>query len=125
MTKAWKVLKTEEDYNIALKRTIEIFHAEENTPEDEELDLLLILVKDYEDRHYHIPASDPIEMIKLKLEEKGLKRKDLEPIIGSKSYVSSILSGKKELTLKMVRGLHKFLGIPAEIFLVDNPKPVS
>jgi len=120
MGNTWKVLKTESDYNIALERTIEIFHADENTSEGEELDLLLLLVKDYEDRHYHIPDPDPIEVIKLKLEEKGLKQKDLEHIIGSKGYVSQVLSGKKELTLKMVKGLHRYLGISADILLADT-----
>ena len=119
MKNEWKVLKTDIEYKKALKRTIEIFHAEENTAEGEELDLLLLLVKDYEDRHYHVPYLNPIEVIKLKLEEKGLKQKDLEPIIGSKGYVSQVLSGKKELTLKMVKGLHHFLGISADIFLSD------
>jgi len=116
----WKILKTESEYKIALKRTIELFHADENTPEGDELDLLLLLVKDYEDKHYHIPDPDPIEVIKLRLEEKGLKQKDLEPIIGSKGYVSQVLSGKKELTLKMVRGLHSFLGISADILLATS-----
>jgi len=125
MEKKWRVLKTEDEYDIALERTIEIFHAAEGTPESDELDLLLLLVKDYEDRHYQIPSLDPIELIKLKLEEKGLKQKDLEPIIGSKGYVSSVLSGKKELTLKMVKGLHEFLGIPAEAFLTDTKKKVN
>jgi len=120
MINEWKVLKTEPEYKVALKRTIEIFNADENTPEGEELDLLLLLVKDYEDRHYHIPDPDPIEAIKLKLEEKGLKQKDLEHIIGSKGYVSQVLSGKKELTLKMVKGLHHYLGISADIFLADS-----
>ena len=122
MKEDWKILKTEEAYDNALERTIEIFHAEKGSPEFDELELLLLLVKDYEDRHYHIPGPDPIEVIKLKLEEKGLKQKDLEHIIGSKGYVSLVLSGKKELTLKMVKGLHQFLGIPAEIFLADTEK---
>ncbi|MES2110716.1 MAG: helix-turn-helix domain-containing protein [Bacteroidota bacterium] len=120
MNNNWKILKTESEYKIALKRTIELFHADENTPEGDELDLLLLLVKDYEDKHYHIPDPDPIEVIKLRLEEKGLKQKDLEPIIGSKGYVSQVLSGKKELTLKMVRGLHSFLGISADILLATS-----
>ncbi|HEY9003464.1 MAG TPA: helix-turn-helix domain-containing protein [Mucilaginibacter sp.] len=120
MINKWKVLKTEVEYKAALKRSIELFNADEGTPEGEELDLLLLLVKDYEGRHYHIPDPDPIEVIKLKLEEKGLKQKDLEPIIGSKGYVSQVLSGKKELTLKMVKGLHQFLGISAEIFLTNS-----
>jgi len=116
-TKQWKVLKSEAEYKEALARTIEIFHAEDDTPEADELDLLLVLVKDYEDKNIHIPAPDPLEVIKLKLSEKGLKMKDLEPIIGSKGHVSSVLSGKKDLTLKMVRKLHSFLGIPAEVFV--------
>jgi HTH-type transcriptional regulator/antitoxin HigA len=120
MEQKWLVLKTEDEYDIALERTIELFHAPEGTPESDELDLLLLLVKDYEDRHYQLPDIDPIELIKLKLEEKGLKHKDLEPIIGSKGYVSLILSGKKDLTLKMAKGLHRFLGIPAEVFLADT-----
>ncbi len=78
------------------------------------MDLLVLLVKDYEDRHYPISDPDPIEAIKLKLEEKGLKQKDLEHIIGSKGYVSQVLSGKKELTLKMIKGLHRYLGIPVD-----------
>ncbi len=120
MEKNWKVLKSEEEYDDALERTIEIFHTEKGSPESDELELLLLLVKDYEDRHFHIPAPDPIEIIKLKLEEKGLKQKDLEHIIGSKGYVSQVLSGKKDLTLKMVKGLHHFLGISADIFLADS-----
>jgi HTH-type transcriptional regulator / antitoxin HigA len=118
--KNWKVLKSEAEYKEALARTIEIFHAEEKTPEADELDLLLVLVKDYEDRNIHIPSPDPLEVIKMKLAEKGLKKKDLEPIIGSKGHVSSVLSGKKELTLKMVKKLHVFLGIPAEVFINDD-----
>lgn len=120
MSSFWKVLKTQSDYEIALKRTIELFHVENNSPESEELELLLLLVKDYEDRHYPIPLPDPIEAIKLQLEEKGLKQKDLEHIIGSKGYVSQVLSGKKELTLKMVKGLHRYLGISADILLADS-----
>ncbi len=119
MNKKWKVLKSEDEYDVAIERTIEIFHAERGTAKFEELELLLLLVKDYEDRYYQIPAPDPIEAIKLKLEEKGLKRKDLEHIIGSKGYVSQVLSGKKELTLKMVKGLHRYLGISADILLSD------
>ncbi len=113
----YKVLKTEAEYKEALNRTIHVFHAESGTPEFDELELLLVLVKDYEDKHIIIPDLDPIEVVKLKMEEKGLKAKDLEPIIGSKGHVSSILSGKRELTLKMARALHSFLGIPADIFL--------
>ena len=120
MVNPLKILKTEQEYKETLNRTIEIFHAEEGTPESDELDILLLLVKDYEDKHFSLPDPDPIDVVKMKLKEKGLKQKDLEHIIGSKSYVSSVLAGKKELTLKMVKGLHHFLGIPAEIFMAER-----
>lgn len=74
---------------------MEIFHVEEGTSEADELALLLVLVKDYEDRHVHIPAGDPIEVIKLKMKERRMKAKDLEPIIGIKGHVSSVLSGRR------------------------------
>lgn len=113
----YKVLKTEEEYKMALDKTIQIFHAEPGTAEFEELELLLVLVKDYEDKHIVIPELDPLEVIKLKMEERGLKAKDLEDIIGSKGHVSLVLSGKREVTLKMARALRVFLGIPPEVFL--------
>ena len=113
----WKVLKTEDDYNKAALRLMEIFHAEPNTPESDELDLLLVLVKDYDDKHYQLPELDALEVIKYKMQEMGLKAKDLESIIGSKGHVSSILSGKREITLKMAQKLKNYFSIPAEVFL--------
>ena len=113
----WKVLKTEADYQKAIKRTMEIFQAEEGTPEADELALLLLLVKDYEDKHIPLPALNPLDVIKLKMEERGMKAKDLEPVIGSKGYISSILSGRREITLKMAQRLKDFFGLPAEVFL--------
>lgn len=117
--KTYKVLKTEAEYKEALQRTISIFHAEPDMPEFSELELLLVLVKDYEDKHIVIPKLKAIDVVKLKMEERGLKAKDLEPIIGSKGHVSLVLSGKRELTLKMARALRTFLRIPAEVFLPD------
>ena len=113
----WKVLKTEEDYNKASLRLMEIFHAEPNMPEFDELDLLTILVKDYDDRHYPMTELDALEVIKIKMHEMGMKNKDLEPIIGSKGHVSAILSGKREITLKMAQKLKNYFNIPAEAFL--------
>jgi HTH-type transcriptional regulator/antitoxin HigA len=113
----WKVLKTEEDYNKASMRLMEIFHAQPNTPENDELDLLIVLVKDYDDKHYQLPELDALEVIKYKMEEMGIKAKDLEPIIGSKGHVSAILSGKREITLKMAQKLKDYFSIPAEVFL--------
>lgn len=94
-----------------------LFNAEEGTPEADELDLLLVLVKDYEDKHIIMLKVDPIEVIKLKMEERGLKAKDLETLIGSKGHVSSILSGRRELTLKMAQKLKNYFQLPAEIFM--------
>jgi HTH-type transcriptional regulator/antitoxin HigA len=113
----WKVLKTETAYQKAAKRAMAIFQAKEGTPEADELAMLLVLVKDYEDKHIHMPEVDPIEVIKLKMAERGMKAKDLEPIIGSKGHISSILSGRREITLKMAQRLKDYCHLPAEIFL--------
>ena len=113
----WKVLKTEEDYNKASMRLMEIFHAEPNTPEGDELDLLIVLVKDFDEKQYELPELDALEVIKYKMQEMGIKAKDLEPIIGSKGHVSAILSGKREITLKMAQKLKNYFSIPAEVFL--------
>ncbi len=111
----WKVLKTPEEYNRAIKRTMEIFHTED-ADENDELDLLLVLVKDYEDKHIQIPAVNPLEVIKLKMKEHGLRPKDLENIIGSKGQISSVLSGRRALTLKTAQKLKERLALPADIF---------
>ena len=113
----WRVIKTEKEHKKAVKRAMEIFHAEPGTPEDDELGVLILLIKDYEDRTVKMPELDPIEVIKLKMQERGLKNKDLESIIGTKGHVSSILSGRREITLKMAQRLKDYFQLPAEIFL--------
>lgn len=113
----WRVLKTEEDYNKASLRLMEIFHVEQNDPDYEELELLTVLIDDYDERNYAVSELDVLEIIKIKMEERGLKNKDLESIIGSKGHVSAILSGKREITLKMAQRLKDFFGIPAAAFL--------
>ena len=118
----WKVLKTEAQYQKAVKRAMQIFHADERTAEGDELALLLVLIRDYEDRHISIPDMDPIEVIKLKMAESGMKAKDLEPLIGSKGHVSSVLSGKREITLKMAQRLREYSQLPAEMFLPGTIK---
>jgi len=114
-----KVLKTEEDYDRALARADEIFDALPNTSAGNELELLLLVIKDYEDKHHPIPPPDPIEAIKLTMQEKGLKAKDLTPWIGSKGYVSQILNRKKPLTAEVMKALHKHLGIPGDVLLAS------
>ena len=112
-----KVITTELEHKIAVKRAMEIFHAEPNTPEDDELGLLILLIKDYEDRTVEMTELDVLEVIRWKMKEMGVKNKDLEPIIGSKGHVSAILSGKREITLKMAQKLKNYFSIPADVFL--------
>jgi HTH-type transcriptional regulator/antitoxin HigA len=113
----WKVLKTEDDYSKACLRMMELFDSAPNTPEYDELDLLVVLIKDFDEKQYQLPQLDAVEVIKYKMQEMGLKSKDLEPIIGSKGHVSALLSGKREITLKMAAKLKVFFSIPAEVFL--------
>lgn len=112
-----KIIKTEATYQKTVKRTIAIFEAKDGTPEADELALLLVLVKDYEDKHIHVPTVNPIDAIKLKMEENGIRPKDLETVIGSKGHVSSILAGRRDITLKVAQRLRNYFNLPAEIFL--------
>lgn len=115
-----KVIKTEEDYNQALKRLEEIFHAPADSEEGDEAEILSILIEKYEDEHYPIEAPDPIEAIKFRMEQMGMDNKDLAEIIGYKSRVSEIFSGKRKLSLKMIRNLHEKLNIPYESLMADS-----
>ncbi|WP_296621196.1 transcriptional regulator [Marivirga sp.] len=112
-----KAIKNESDYNQALKRLEEIFHAPADTKKGDEAEVLSILIEKYEDEHYPIEAPDPIEAIKFRMEQMGMKNKDLAEIIGYKSRASEILSRKRKLTLKMIRNLHDKLKIPYESLL--------
>ena len=115
-----KVIKTEEDYNQTLKRLEEIFHAPSDSEEGDEAEILSILIEKYEDEHYPIEAPDPIEAIKFRMEQMGMDNKDLAEIIGYKSRVSEIFSGKRKLSLKMIRNLHEKLNIPYESLMADS-----
>lgn len=88
-----------------------------DTPEGEQLQVVLLLIRDYEDKHYPVPMPDPIDAIRSKMQDLGLKNKDLVGKVGSKGYVSAILNKRKPLTLELARLFHLELGIPAEIFL--------
>lgn len=114
-----KAIKTETDYNQALKRLEKIFHAPANSEEGDEAEILSILIEKYEDEHYPIDAPDPIEAIKFRMEQMGMNNKDLAEIIGYKSRVSEIFSRKRKLTLNMIRKLHEKLKIPYESLIAD------
>jgi HTH-type transcriptional regulator / antitoxin HigA len=110
-------IRTEADYQAALKEVELLFDALPNTPEYDRLDLLSTLVEAYEKVHYPIEAPDPIEAILYYMDTRGLSRQDLEPCLGSRARVSEILSRKRLLTLEMIRKLNQKLGIPAEILI--------
>ena len=112
-----KPIKTEKDYNTALKEVEELFDAELGSAEGDRLEVLSTLIEAYEDAHYDIPAPDPIEAINYFMESRGLTRADLEVYIGSRARVSEILNRKRPLTLSMIQRLHTELGIPAEVLV--------
>jgi HTH-type transcriptional regulator/antitoxin HigA len=114
-----KAIKKEEDYNQALRRLEEIFHAPVGSKEGDEAEVLSILIEKYEDENYPIEAPDPIEAILFRMEQMDLSKKDLEAILGYKSRVSEIFSKKRKLNLKMIRNLHNKLNIPYESLISD------
>ncbi|MBR9861719.1 helix-turn-helix domain-containing protein [bacterium] len=112
-----KPIKTEQDYEKALKRLEIIFDAEPNSSEGDEAEILTLLIENYENKEYPIEAPDPIEAIKIRMEEMDLKQKDLVGLIGGKSRVSEILNKKKRLTVDMIRELEKKLNISASVLV--------
>ena len=114
-----KVIKTEEDYNQALKRLEVIFDAPVDSKDGDEAELLSILIEKYEDEHYPIEAPDPIEAIKFRMEQMDMNNQDLADVIGYKSRVSEIFNRKRKLTLNMIRNLHKKLNIPYESLMAE------
>jgi len=114
-----KPIKTEKDYNNTLNQIEKLMDAKPNTPQMDELEVLTTLVEAYEAQHYIINTPDPIEAIKFRMEQEGLKQKDLVNIVGSKSRVSEILNKKRKLTIEMIRNLHTRLHIPVESLFLD------
>ena len=118
-----KPIKTEQDYDKALQRLEAIFDAPINTIEGDEAEILSLLIENYENEFHPIDLPDPIEAIKIRMEDLNFKQKDLVGIIGGKSSVSEVLNKKKRLTIEMVRKLEKFLNISASVLV--NPYKLS
>jgi HTH-type transcriptional regulator/antitoxin HigA len=116
-----KVIKTEAEYAVALSRIEKLMDARPNTTQGDELELLSLLVHHYEDRVFPIDKPDPVAAIRFRMEQQGLKPKDLVPLLGSRSRVSEVLSGRRSLSLRMIRSLIGRLGIPPEV-LLGRPK---
>ena len=116
-----KPIKTEKDYYKVLERLELIFDATPNSKEGDEAEILSLLIENYENKLWPIGPPDPIEAIKIRMEEMNLKQKDLVGVIGGKSRVSEILNKKKKLTVEMIRELERVLHISASV-LVNNYK---
>lgn len=115
-----KPIKTEEDYEKAIVRVNEIFNADPDTKEGDELEVLTLLIARYEEKNYPpIDLPHPVEAIKFRMEQQGLEPKDLVPIIGTRGRVSEILNRKRPLTLKMIRALHRELHISVECLVQE------
>jgi len=114
-----KIIKTKKQYEQNLNWVNAQFNnkVKLNTPQGEKLQVALLLIKQYEDANYPIPLPDPIDAIKFKMDELGLKNKDLVGKVGSKGYVSSLLNKRKPLTLELAKLFHQELNIPAEVLL--------
>ncbi|MBK7158890.1 MAG: transcriptional regulator [Ignavibacteria bacterium] len=112
-----KPVRTKKDHERALKRIDDLWGCKKNSPEGDEFEILLTLTEKYEDEHFPIPPPDPIEAIKFRLDQLNLTRAELVKFIGYKSRISEILTGKRKLTLPMIRTLNKKLRIPAEILI--------
>jgi HTH-type transcriptional regulator / antitoxin HigA len=122
-----KVIKTETDYNSAVERIYSLINSEEEpikagTAKGDELELLAILVERYEQENFPVSAPDPIEAIRFRMEQMALKQKDIAPLFGGETRASEVLNGKRDLTLKMITMLNRYLDIPFESLMRGNKK---
>jgi len=114
-------IRTESDHERAVARIAELMGAAPGSAEGDELDVLATLADAYEAKHHAMDAPDPVTAIQFRMEQQGLKRKDLEPLIGSRARVSEVLTGKRNLTLDMVRRVKSGLGISADLLIGGTP----
>lgn len=112
-----KPIKTEKDYEKALERLEVIFDAKAGSKDGDELEILSILIDNYEKEHFHVEFPDPIEAIKFRMEQMGYSQKDLAEIVGLKSRASEILNKKRKLSLGMIRQLHERMHIPTDVLI--------
>jgi HTH-type transcriptional regulator/antitoxin HigA len=110
-------LHSAEDYESAMARIREIFYAKPGSPESDELDILWTLAEAFEREHYPLPPPDPVGALKFWMDQHDLRQADLIPYLGASSRVSEILSGKRKLTVEMIRKLHEGLGIPTDCLI--------
>lgn len=112
-----KPIRSEADYERSLAEVERLWGARSGTPEGDRLDVLATLIDSYEAEHYPMDPPDPIEAIKFRMEQQGLTRKDLEPMIGTRTRVAEVLNRKRGLSISMIRRLHSRLGISADVLI--------
>ena len=112
-----KPIRTEADYDAALAEVERLWGAKSGTPDGDRLDVLATLIGVYEEKHHPMDPPDPVEAIRFRMEQQGLTRKDLEPMIGPRNRVADVLNRKRGLSIEMIRQLHDHLGISAEVLI--------
>ena len=112
-----KPIRSEADYEKGLAEVERLWGAKSGTPEGDRLDVLATLIDAWESRHYPMDPPDPVEAIKFRMEQQGLTRKDLEPMIGTRTRVAEVLNRKRGLSISMIRRLHARLGISADVLI--------
>jgi len=117
-----KPIRTKRDYDAALAEVERLWGAKLGTADGDRLDVLATLIEAYESTHYPMDPPDPVEAIKFRMEQQGLSRKDLESLIGTRTRVAEILNRRRNLSIGMIRRLHKALGIPAEVLIRPSRK---
>ena len=117
MTSDLKPIRTKADYKAALAEVERLWGARSGTPKGDRLDVLATLIDAYETKHYPMDPPDPIDAIQFRMEQQGLTRKDLEPLIGTRARVAEIMTRKRNLSIDMIRRLHERLGISAEVLI--------
>ncbi|WP_192182541.1 helix-turn-helix domain-containing protein [Mesorhizobium amorphae] len=112
-----KPIRTEADYEAALAEVERLWGAKGGTPKGDRLDVLATLIEAYETKHHPMDPPDPIEAIRFRMEQQGLTRKDLEPMIGTRNRIAEVFNRKRGLSIEMIRNLHDKLGISAEVLI--------
>jgi HTH-type transcriptional regulator / antitoxin HigA len=112
-----KPIRTKADYTSALAQVERFWGAKTGTPEGDRLDILATLIDVYESKHFPMDPPDPVEAIKFRMEQQGLTRKDLEPLIGTRTRVAEVLNRRRSLSIAMIRRLHETLGISADVLI--------
>lgn len=125
MTTELKPIRTAADHERALAEIEHLWGAASGTPEGDRLDVLATLIDAYEAEHYPMEPPDPVDAIKFRMEQQGLSRKDLEPLIGTRTRVAEILNRKRSLSIGMIRRLHESLGISAEVLIRPRQKKTA